>query len=79
MKTYFIFGVLQRWPPLFLIFHFPLEVLHSHALIGAVLHHQALGAPTLVNIYSHAIKSAQEAASDALDGVLLPPSNKTTG
>lgn len=29
-------------------------------------------ASTLVNIYSHAIKSAQEAASDALEGVLLP-------
>ena len=29
-------------------------------------------ASTLVNIYSHALKSAQEAASDALESVLLP-------
>jgi Site-specific recombinase XerD len=29
-------------------------------------------ASTLVNIYSHAIKSAQEAASNALESVLLP-------
>ena len=29
-------------------------------------------ASTLVNVYSHAIKSAQEAASDALENVLLP-------
>lgn len=29
-------------------------------------------ASTLVNIYSHALQSAQEAASDALEGILLP-------
>lgn len=34
-------------------------------------------ASTLVNIYSHAIKSAQEAASDALENILLPKTEKT--
>ena len=33
-------------------------------------------ASTLINIYSHAIKSAQEAASDALETILLPALNK---
>lgn len=33
-------------------------------------------ASTLANIYSHAIKSAQEAASDTLENVLLPPTAK---
>lgn len=33
-------------------------------------------ASTLVNIYSHAIKSAQEAASDVLENVLLPAVKK---
>jgi Site-specific recombinase XerD len=32
-------------------------------------------ASTFVNIYSHAIKSAQEAASDTLENVLLPATN----
>ncbi|MFT8890126.1 MAG: tyrosine-type recombinase/integrase [Ethanoligenens sp.] len=36
-------------------------------------------ASTLVNIYSHAIKSAQEAASDALEDLLLPPTDKSAG
>lgn len=36
-------------------------------------------ASTLVNIYSHAIKSAQEAASDALENILLPPTDKRKG
>lgn len=35
-------------------------------------------ASTLVNIYSHAIKSAQEAASDTLESVLLPHVAKDT-
>jgi integrase len=33
-------------------------------------------ASTLVNIYSHAIKSAQEAASDVLENLLLPTGSK---